>query len=102
MVSFKKYTFIYENGGVMAKTEQKTFQTLDIWLASFLSLCGIQPNLEINNGKVVFTFPVSDDLYKLMVNFNSNVNVPVTDYITSTKALRGQMLTMRNNKERWL
>ena len=50
----------------MAKIEQKTFQTLDIWLSSYLSLCGIKPKLELNNGKVVFTFPVSDDLYKLM------------------------------------
>ena len=54
----------------MAKTEQKTLQTLDLYLSAFLSLSGIPPNLELNNGKVVFTFPVCDDLYKLMMNYN--------------------------------
>ncbi len=82
----------------MAKTEQKTFQTLDLYLASFLNLSGTPPKLELNNGKVVFSFPVGDDLYKLMMNYNSNVNIPVTDFVTAVKALRGQMLTMRGQR----
>ena len=82
----------------MAKAEQKTFETLDIWLSGYFSLCAIPPTLEVNNGKVVFVFPVSDDLYKLMINYNSNVNIPVTDYVTAVKKLRGQMLTMRGRK----
>ena len=84
----------------MAKTEQKTLQTLDLYLSAFLSLSGIPPALEVNNGKVVFTFLVSDDLYKLMMNYNSNVSVPVTDFVTVVKTLRGQMLTMRDTKQR--
>ncbi len=79
----------------MAKTEQKSIQILDIYLSAYFSLCGISPKLEINNGRVVFVFSVSDDLYKLMVNYNSNVNVPVTDFVTTVKTLRGQLLTMR-------
>lgn len=79
----------------MAKTERKTLQTLDLYLSAFLSLSGIPPKLEVNNGKVVFVFSVSDDLYELMMNYNSNVNVPVIDFVTAVKALRGQMLTMR-------
>jgi hypothetical protein len=82
----------------MTKTEQKTLQTLDLYLSSYLSLCGISPKLEINNGRVVFVFPANDDLYKLMVNYNSNVNVPVTDFVTTIKTLRGQMLTMRKQR----
>ena len=82
----------------MTKIEQKTFQTLDIWLSSYLSLCGIHPNLEVNNGKVVFTFPISDDLYKLMMNYNGNVNVPVADFVTTVKSLRGQMITLRGQR----
>ncbi|MBT9169152.1 MAG: hypothetical protein DDT19_02506 [Syntrophomonadaceae bacterium] len=81
----------------MTKTE-KTFQTLDLYLASFLSLSGISPTLELNNGKVVFTFPLSNDLYKFMVNYNGNVNVPVANFVTAVKALRGQMLTMRGQR----
>jgi hypothetical protein len=80
----------------MAKAEKKTFQTLDIWLSSFLSLYGIHPNLELSDGKVIFVFPISDNLYKLMANYTSNMSVPVADFVTQVKVLRGQMLTMRN------
>lgn len=75
--------------------EQKKFQTLDIYLASYFSLCGIQPQLEMNNNKVVFVFPASDDVFRLAMNFNSDVNVPVTTFVTLVKTLRSQMLTMR-------
>ncbi len=84
----------------MSKTEQKTFQILDIWLSAYFSLCGIPPKLELNNSKVVFTFPVSDALYKLMMNYNSNVNIPVTEYVTAVKTLRGQMLTLRGQRQK--
>ena len=79
-------------------TETKTLQILDIYMASFLSLHGIEPSLENNNGRVVFTFQVSDDLYKLMVRFNSNENIPVTSFVTTVKMLRGRMLSMRGHK----
>lgn len=82
----------------MAKAEQKILQTLDLYLSAYLSLCGISPKLEINNGRVVFVFPANDDLYRLMANYNSNINVPVTDFVTTIKTLRGQMLTMRGQR----
>lgn len=82
----------------MAETKKRTLQTLDLYLSAYLSLCGISPSLEINNGRVVFVFSATDDLYKLMTNYNSNVNVPVTDFVTAVKALRGQMLTMRGRR----
>lgn len=80
----------------MEKTEKKNFTTLDIYLSAFLALLGVRPELKLNNGKVIFSFPASEDLFKLMMNFNSNVNVPVSDFTTMVKTLRGQMLTMRN------
>ncbi len=76
------------------------FETMDIYLSAFLSLFGIQPELKLNNGKVIFSFSASDDLYKLMMNFNSNVRVPVTDFVTMVKTLRGQMLSMRDERRR--
>jgi len=78
-------------------TQKKTIETLDLYLSAYLSLCGIPPKLEINNNRVVFVFPADSDLYKLISNFNSNVNVPVVAYVTQIKMLRGQMLTMRQN-----
>ena len=79
----------------MAKVEQRLFTTLDIYLASFLALNKIPPMLELNNGRVVFAFPATDQLYRLTMNFNSNVTVPVADFVTMVKTLRGQMLTMK-------
>lgn len=80
---------------IMVKAEQRLFTTLDIYLASFLALNKIPPMLELKNGRVVFAFPATDNLYKLTMDFNSNVNVPVADFVTMIKTLRGQMLTMR-------
>ncbi len=80
--------------------KKMNFETMDIYLSAFLSLSGLQPTLKLNQGKVIFSFPSCNDLYTVMTNFNSNVNVPVTDFVTTVKTLRGQMLTMRNNHKR--
>jgi hypothetical protein len=79
----------------MAKT--KTFSTLDIYLASFLSLHDQDIILELRNGKVVFTFESTDNLYRLMNQFNSNEEIPVLDYTTAIKTLRGKMLTAKES-----
>lgn len=78
-------------------TMLKEFSTLDIYLAAFLSLHGIEPNLEIRNGKVVFTFEADDQVYRLMNLFNSNVDVPVADFVTTVKTLRGKMLSQKES-----
>ncbi len=73
----------------------KNWQTLDIYLSSFLQLNGFPPRLELNNNRVVFVFDISDEIYKLIADYNSNIPIAVTDYVTTVKRLRGQMLTMR-------
>ena len=78
-------------------TETRTINLLDIYLAGFLSLHGIEPKLELNNGRVAFTFPAEDEVYRLMNLFNGNVNVPVADFVTTVKTLRGKMLTAKEN-----
>ena len=75
----------------------KTFGTMDIYLASFLSLHNQNVILEVRNGKVVFTFESTDTLYRLMNDFNSNEDVPVADYTTAIKSLRGKMLTAKES-----
>ena len=79
----------------MPREEQRLFTTLDIYLAGFLSLQKIAPTLEVKNGRVVFTFEANDQLYRLMNLFNGNANVPVADYVTVIKTLRGKMLTVK-------
>lgn len=84
----------------MNKTTDKVFQTLDIYLSSFLSMSGFHPKLEVNDsGKVIFVFTLTDDLATLMVVYNNNVPVPVADFVTTLKTLRGQMLTRRGTRQ---
>jgi len=78
----------------MAQTQN--FSTLDIYLASFLFLHHQEPLLESKAGKVVFTFPATDELYQLMDLYNSDSQVPVATYATQIKHLRGKMLTLRD------
>jgi hypothetical protein len=80
----------------MAK--DRRFSTVDINLSSFLELNGLQASLELNNGKVIFVFPANDTLYKFLEDYNSNSLVPVGDFVTRLKILRGQMLTMRGQR----
>lgn len=82
----------------MAETETKTLSTLDLYLSSFLTLHGIQPELETNNGRVTFNFKVTDELYSLSNAYNGNEPVPVADFVTAIKTLRGQMLTLRGQR----
>lgn len=78
--------------------EQKTYQTLDLYISAYLTLCGIQPELQVTSGRVIFVFPRSDDLYRLLSNYNSDTNVPITSFVTMVKMLRGQMLSMRGQR----
>jgi hypothetical protein len=70
---------------------------LDIYLSAFLLLHGIEPKLETRNGKVVFIFEADDQAYKFMNLFNGNVDVPVADFVTTVKTLRGKMLTAKES-----
>ena len=81
----------------MPREEQRLFTTLDIYLAGFLSLQKIAPTLEVKNGRVIFTFPAADQLYRLMDLYNSNTNVAIADFVTTVKTLRGKMLTARES-----
>ncbi|OGH05912.1 MAG: hypothetical protein A2W22_06940 [Candidatus Levybacteria bacterium RBG_16_35_11] len=86
------------------KTSQ-IFETLDLYIASYLSFCGNHPTFKIQNSRVAFSFPATDDLYKLIRNYNANINIPICDFVTTIKMLRGQMINLRNsnqNKKGWV
>lgn len=78
----------------------KIFTTLDIYLASFLSLYNLEPKLETRGGKVLFALEATADLYRIMTHFNEKAPVPVGDFVTVVKVLRGKMLTMKEGIER--
>lgn len=79
--------------------ETRTINLLDIYLSSFLLLHGIDPKLETKNSKVYFVFEANDQVYNLMNLFNENVKVPVADFVTTVKTLRGKMLTAKEGIE---
>lgn len=72
---------------------QKYLSILDIYLSAFLSFHGIEPTLENRNGKIVFLFDNSDELYRLIDRFNSDEEVPVNSFATQVKTLKGKLLT---------
>jgi len=74
---------------------RRKFTTLDINLTAWLSLNGIEPTLENRNGKVVFLFESNEKLYRSINDYNSNQLVPVNDFVTHLKTLRGKMLSER-------
>jgi Domain of unknown function (DUF5659) len=76
----------------------KRFSTLDISTAAYLELNGIQAQLENHDGRIIFVFPISDRLYELAHAYNSNALVPVADFVTALKSLRGRMLTARGQR----
>ncbi len=74
----------------------RNFETLDLYLTSFLSFHDCKPQLKINNsGRVIFCFPDSENLYTLLRDYNSNEPVPVMDFVTELKNLRGRMMQLR-------
>ena len=79
----------------MVMVKNKVLSLFDIHLASWISSAWIEPLLENRNGKVLFLFEASDNLYRLINQFNSNEPVPIGDYVTKLKTLRGKMLSAR-------
>lgn len=82
----------------MKKTEQKRFTLLDIHIAAFLELHGIHAELENQNGRVIFVFPASDELYRLANAYNLNISIPITDYISTLRTLKARMLSARGQR----
>lgn len=71
------------------------FTTLDVHLAAYLELRGIQPRLIRQGRRVIFSF-VGSEAYPLVNTFNDNENVHVSDYVSTLKALRGKMYSLKD------
>lgn len=74
--------------------EDRTFTTLDVHLAAFLALKGIEPQLVSKGNRVIFSFP-NDAVWDLVDEFNCNSPVPIADFVSVLKALRGRMYDAR-------
>ncbi len=74
---------------------QKKWNTLDIHIAAYLEYRGIPIELENLNGRVIFTAPPSDELYRLTSAYNTNDPVPIADYVGALRALKARMFAAR-------
>jgi len=72
-------------------------QYMDIHLAAFLQLRGIEPVLQKQAGRVVFTFPNTAQATSLIREYNANpAGIRLLDYVQHLRKLRSRMLTMRD------
>ncbi len=72
----------------------KKFYIQDLYLAAYLQLSGIIPDIETTiHGKVLFSFPQSDKLYTLTNLYNAGAaSIPsVLDFINVMRTLRARM-----------
>jgi hypothetical protein len=67
----------------------------DINTAAYLELSNIAPELTLQGTRVVFEFPATDRVFKLLSEYQSNPSVPVLDYVNVLRRLRSRMLSMR-------
>ncbi len=69
--------------------------TLDIHLASFLSLNNITPELTKQGTRIVFEFPSIPEVTKLTRAYNENPSVRILDYVHHLRKTRSMMLAAR-------
>ncbi len=79
---------------------------LDLNTAAFLSLHGLEPELTLQGGRVVFNFPANNEFYRLSSLYNDNSEIPCLDFVQAIKKLRGKMLSKKeaphgNGKRGW-
>ena len=78
----------------------KDFVTADLYLSSAIALLlNILPNFKVEQGRTLFVFPISDNLYKAMNEFNNGVPLSAIEYAQMIKRLRAEMLMRRGMKE---
>jgi hypothetical protein len=68
---------------------------VDLYSSAYLIIKHLEPQLEVKNGKVIFSFEGSDEVYRLLNEFNSDVPVPVSQFVAAVKTLRGRMLSLK-------
>lgn len=70
----------------------------DIYLAAYLRLLNIYPNLVLSGTRVVFQFDSSREVTKFLNKYNENPSVPLIDYVNHLRRLRSEMLSLRDNQ----
>lgn len=77
--------------------KQKEFITSDVYLSSAIAIfLNTQPSFKVENGRTLFVFPISDDLYSAMNSYNNGTPVNISLYVETLKKMRAEMVMRRN------
>ncbi len=79
----------------MANVNSK-ISILDIHQSAFLKLHGKDPELILQGTRIVFSYEVSPEIYRLLNLYNENPEVSVLDFVHALRRLRSEMLTMKS------
>jgi hypothetical protein len=71
------------------------FITGDAYLSAYLSLKLAKPELVMNRGRVLFSFPKSEELYHHVYEFNAGALVDVREFTEALKRARSDIYTMK-------
>jgi|WetSurSiteA1Bulk_404760.scaffolds.fasta_scaffold78760_1 hypothetical protein len=78
----------------------KAYTTLDSYIAGFLSLKGHIPTLIEQGEKVVFSFPVCDQLFVDLSAYSDGEKIEASKLAFAIKSLKSQIFSMRRDKEK--
>lgn len=78
------------------KTDHK-ITIFDINQSAFLALQGLEPELVMQSGRVVFSFPADADYFRLSDAYNANLEVRCLDFVKSLRMLRSKMMNAKDN-----
>ncbi len=77
------------------KNSNQQISILDLNTSAFLSMHGLEPELSMQGGRVVFCFPAKEEFYRLSSLYNDNLSVGCLDFVQAIKKMRGKMLSMK-------
>lgn len=81
--------------------KQKEFETGDLYLSSAICiLLNTHPSFKVENGRTLFVFPISDNLYKAMNEYNNGMAVNAYEFAQIIKRLRAEMIMRRSGVQR--
>lgn len=81
--------------------ETNTFETDDLYLSSAITtILKKPPGFKVVNGRTIFVYPVSDELYGAMAQYNGGVKLNAIELTQTIKRLRAVMMMKRNEHER--
>ncbi len=70
----------------------KRVNAADLWVAGAIKvITKLEPEMVNAGGKILFSFPRTDEVLDAMDAFNNGATVSARDYAVAVKSLKGQM-----------